>query len=116
MMVLCSVLAFGQGEPLWTVVKHVLLFNQNQAIPLTTLLTPTEPGIYRLNLYFQGGGGTSKFGNFIERLFATDITGYSLNGSGDFAVLWHDAEMAVASTRNDKLETKRTAQLQSRLL
>jgi hypothetical protein len=85
LLILCSVIVFAQ-QPQWRTVASVALFNQTQAIPSTTLLTPSEPGIYRLNIYFSGGGGTAKFGTFTERLAATDITGYKLGDSGNFTV------------------------------
>ncbi len=45
-----------------------------------TLLVPTDPGIYRLNLYFSiGGGGNGLQSYFLTQLHGTDITG----GSGE---------------------------------
>jgi hypothetical protein len=75
-MMLCSALAFGQ-EPQWMVVRHVVLFNQTEAIPPTTLLTPTEPGEYRLSLYFSGVGTTP--GANQEGI--ADITGIDIAGA-----------------------------------
>jgi hypothetical protein len=76
-LLLCSAIALGQ-EPQWTVVKHVVLFNQNQPIPQTTLLTPTEANIYRLTLYFSGGGTrVSPYEAFLLNVSGTDISGQS---------------------------------------
>jgi hypothetical protein len=79
-VMLCTVVAFGQGQPQWTVIQHVNLSQQSQPIPLTTLLTPTEPGIYRLTVYFSGGTGTG-VGYWTEFLTGTDITGAPLGAN-----------------------------------
>ena len=75
LIMLCSAIAFGQQQPQWTVVQSVVLFSQSQAIPQTTLLTPTEPGLYRLTVYFSGGGGASPQGAFDLVVVGTDISG-----------------------------------------
>ena len=85
LLLFCSGLAFGQ-QPQWTTVASVVLFNQSQAdrYKKTTLLTPTEPGIYRLNVYFSGGGGTNNPNGewgFYTELNGFDITGQPLNFS-----------------------------------
>jgi hypothetical protein len=75
-LLLCSAIAFGQ-EPQWTVVQHVVLLNQNQNIPLTTLFTPTEPAVYRLTIYFSGVG-TKGRGAFAYFLNGVDISGQTI--------------------------------------
>ena len=82
LMLLCSVLAFGQDEPQWKVVKHVIFTQQTQRIG-GTLLIPTEPGLYRLNLYFSESGGGGPDSYYEAQLHATDVTGTSV----DFAQL-----------------------------
>jgi len=80
-LLLFPVIAFGQQQPQWTVVASVAIFNQDHADRHTvTLLTPTEPGIYRLNVYFSGGGGVHnpKGGGFYTELRGFDITGQPL--------------------------------------
>ena len=84
-LMLCSILALGQGQPQWTVVQHVTLSQQLQPIPQTTLLTPTEPGIYRITVYFSGGNETGSSG-WSEVLNGTDITGAPLGGVGDLNI------------------------------
>jgi hypothetical protein len=79
-MLLCSVIALGQQQPQWTVVQHVELTQQSQPIAPTTLLTPTESGVYRLTAYFSSVGGTA-VGSWTEFLSATDITGGLVNGN-----------------------------------
>lgn len=76
LLLLCSVLAFGQ-EPQWTVVKHVVLMRQDLNIFQTTLLTPTEPALYRISLYLSGGVGSGPRTNAVwtATLAGTDITG-----------------------------------------
>ena len=77
LMLLCSAIALGQ-QPQWTVVQNVVLSNQNEDIAKTTIFTPTEPGLYRLTLYFStSGNGTT--GWFLETLFGTDISGQDLS-------------------------------------
>jgi hypothetical protein len=76
LLLLCSVLAFGQ-QPQWAVVANVVLFSQVQAIPQTTIFTPTEPGIYRLTLYFSGGGGRE---GYREEVFEADLNGVDISG------------------------------------
>ncbi len=80
-MMLCSTIAFGQGQPQWTVIQHVELSQQGHSIPQTTILVPTEPGIYRISVYFSVGGGTGS-GAWLEVLDGTDITGAPLEGYG----------------------------------
>ena len=57
-VMLCSVIALGQGQPQWTVIQHVNLSQQIHPISPVTLLTPAEPGIYWLTVYFSGGTGS----------------------------------------------------------
>ena len=79
LLLLCSVIAFGQ-EPQWTVIKHVTVMQQTQSVA-GALLTPTEPGIYRLNLYFSGsGGGKGDQSYFIAHIHAIDTTGVPVDG------------------------------------
>ena len=81
LMLLCSVLAFGQEEPQWKVVKHVIFTQQMQRIG-GTLLVPTEPGIYRLNLYFSESGGGKGLNSYHQaQLQGTDVTGTTVNFS-----------------------------------
>jgi len=89
-MILCSVIAFAQQQPQWTVIQHVALSQQSQPIPQTTLFTPTSPGIYRLTVYFSGGTGTGT-GIWVESLNGTDITGLPLGGSGNLAIFCREA-------------------------
>jgi hypothetical protein len=71
----CSAIAFGQtAAPQWRVIRHVVLYQQTEPIPQTTLLTPTESGIYRVTVYLSGGGGTGT-GRWLESLSGSDITG-----------------------------------------
>jgi hypothetical protein len=76
LLLLCSVLAVGQQQPQWTTVASVVLFNQEQSIPYNTpIFTPTETGIYRLNLYFSGGGTIPGPDRFYLYMQGYDITG-----------------------------------------
>lgn len=77
-MMLCSVVAFGQQQPQWKVVQSVALFNQTNPIPPTTLLTPTEPGAYRVSLYFSGVPKTAAYSNPVVQILGSDITGASI--------------------------------------
>jgi len=79
-VLLCSLVVVGQQQPQWTVVQHVELMQQGQPIAPTTLLTPTESGVYRLTAYFSSVGGTAA-GGWTEFLNATDITGGLVNGN-----------------------------------
>src|ERR1035438_8751461 len=81
LLMLCSVVAFGQ-QPQWTVVQQVVLFHQNQAIPKTTLLTPNGQGIYRLNLYLSGGSFGEGNGQIAYSLNGFDITGAQIFSAG----------------------------------
>ncbi len=82
LLLLCSVLAFGQ-EPQWTVVKHVVLLNQTQSVRFENLLTPTEPALYRLSFYFSGNGnGAGQSGYYSVSLNGTDISGMPLGAGG----------------------------------
>ena len=58
LLLLCASLAVAQQ---WQTVPgaNVTLYGQNQSVPLTTLLTPTEPGIYRLVTYLSVTGANS---------------------------------------------------------
>ena len=81
LLVLCSVIAFGQEEPQWKVIKHLVLLNQNQFVRSENLLTPTEPALYRLSFYFSGNGkGT---GLYVGSLNGTDISGMPVNTGSD---------------------------------
>lgn len=79
LLLLCSAMAFGQDQPQWKVVASVVLFNQRQALPPTTILTPIGEGIYRLTLYFSGGGAGS--GSLTEIIGGFDITGAQIASS-----------------------------------
>lgn len=68
--------AFGQQ---WTVIQSVSVFNQTQAIPQTTLLTPSDAGVYRLTYYLSGGGGASPSGYYNLILSGNDISGGYFN-------------------------------------
>lgn len=90
LLMLCSVIAFGQ-QPQWTTVASVALFSQNQNVPKTTIFTPTEPSVYRLNVYFSGGThGAATNGAFEVSVSGFDITGLPLsdyNGWGELGTL-----------------------------
>ncbi len=74
---LCPVLSVGQQ---WQVVRHVELFNQTQAVPLTTLLTPTELSIYRIDFYFSAGPETGPgLARWDANLSGTELSGLPLN-------------------------------------
>jgi hypothetical protein len=73
LFLLCS--AFAVGQPQWVLLANVSLFNQNQPIPETTLLIPTQPGVFRLNMYVSGGGSGGK-GVYTVALSGFDITGF----------------------------------------
>jgi len=74
LLLLCSATSVGQ-EPQWTVIKHVILMQQDQSV-FGTLLTPSEPGIYRLNLYFSvSGQEKGRQSYFMAHIHGTDITG-----------------------------------------
>jgi hypothetical protein len=84
LLLLCPAIAFGQ-QPQWTTVASVVLFNQSQGIPRTTIFTPTEVGLYHLNFYFStmGGGNKNQEGTFYENVYGADISGTPLGGSWD---------------------------------
>src|SRR5579864_9130694 len=93
LVMLWSGVALGQQTlpqqralPQWTVIRHVVLYQQSAPISQTTLLTPTQPGIYRFTVYFSGGSGTGG-GRWLESLSGSDITGLSLGGLGSLGVL-----------------------------
>jgi hypothetical protein len=52
-LILCSLAAFGQKQPQWKVVKHLIRTNQLSQIPETAIFTPTKPGLYRLSAYLS---------------------------------------------------------------
>src|SRR5262249_24088345 len=80
LLVLWSAVALAQDEPQWKVIKHVVLTNQTQQTS-RTLLVPTEPGVYRLNLYFSVTGGGLGDAYFYEaQIGGTDISGAQLSG------------------------------------
>ena len=76
LLLLCSAVAFGQ-EPQWTVIKNVDVVQQEHNIFLTTLLTPTEPGLYRISFYLSGGVVSNPRSDafWTATLAGTDITG-----------------------------------------
>ncbi len=86
LLVLCSVLAFGQDEPQWKVVKHITLMQQNQPVS-QALFTPTETAVYRVTFYFAAGGGNSS-ASWVGNLRGTDATGAFLGG-GDIISCAH---------------------------
>jgi hypothetical protein len=45
-----------QSQPRWRTVQSIVLTHQTQPIPQTTIFTPTERGLYRLNTYMTAGG------------------------------------------------------------
>ena len=77
-LLLLTSLAFGQT---WQPVASVVLLQQTQPIPLTTLYTPTGPGIYRVEYYFSAGGGAAAGGGFSSAVTVSDISGKT-NASG----------------------------------
>lgn len=81
LLALCSV-TFGQS-PQWTVVQNVVLYGQSQAISPTTLLTPSDPGMYRITMYFSTVSGISPIGTFNALYSGTDVSGVEIgDGSG----------------------------------
>ena len=48
LLVMCSVIAFGQDEPQWKVVKHITLMQQRQPMSQAGLLTPAEIALHRV--------------------------------------------------------------------
>jgi hypothetical protein len=79
LLMLYSALALGQ-EPQWKVIQHIVLFSQTEPIAPTTLLTPTEPGEYRVSLYLSGLGTVPDNGRTQGdlELLGNDITGEPL--------------------------------------
>jgi len=69
-----KVVAYGQSQPQWKVVLHVARFSQTKSTPLTTILTPTKPGFYRLSAYISGSGATE---DWIALFNLYDVTGTS---------------------------------------
>lgn len=78
-VVLSSIAAFGQDQPQWRVVKHVVLTNQSSSIEKTRILTPTKYGLYRLSAYIsvRGDSGT----NWTLQLNWIDAEGTATNQS-----------------------------------
>jgi hypothetical protein len=73
-LVMCSLFAFGQKQPQWRVVQSVILTHQTAAIPQTTVFTPRDEGLYRLNAYISA----RELGNGTEWVFGflwTDLVG-----------------------------------------
>lgn len=93
LLVLCSTVAFAQQQPQWTVVSHLTLLQQNEMF-VTTLVTPTEPSLFRITVHFSGGQKGGR-GGFDLVLLGTDILGQqvggqwhvSCNGNGDSSVV-----------------------------
>lgn len=86
LLMLSSVWAFGQQQPQWKVVASVVMFNQSHADGKhITLLIPTEPSVYRLNVYNSGGAGTNNNDHwgFVTVLSGVDITGQRLSFAQD---------------------------------
>src|SRR5215813_13852695 len=82
LVTLCSMIAVGQDEPQWKVIKHVTLTQQSDPIPSTVLVTPTEPGVYRLSMYLSTGSRTAQ-GQVFATLYGYDITGGPLTSQLD---------------------------------
>jgi|GEM_PF-6752039 len=80
---LCSLAAFGQGEPQWKVVHSLILTRQTAPVPETNVFTATEAGVYRISAYW------SETGHGVNQQFTlswTDVTGasqdFGLSGVG----------------------------------
>ncbi len=80
LFLLLALPASGQHLPQWKVAHSVILSNQTNPIPLTTIFTPQAQGVYRLSVYFSGGGGTPAAGDWDMSANWTDLTG----AGGDF--------------------------------
>lgn len=61
----------------WQVVNSVALFSQNQAVQQTTLVTPSQSGLYRISMYFSVSSGVDVSP---EAYFDTTITGQDVTG------------------------------------
>ena len=68
-MLLCSLAANGQQQPQWKVVQSIVLLKQTAPIPVTTLFTPTAPGMFRVS---------------------AEITPTNSSGTWFVSVLWKD--------------------------
>ena len=76
LLLLCSLAAFGQTQPQWRVVQHVILTHQSAPIPQSPLFTPTKPGLYRLSAYISA---ESRYANWNLRVSWTDAAGNLTN-------------------------------------
>ena len=97
-IVLSATLALGQQ---WQIIKSVNLTQQSQSIPLTTLLTPSAPGSYRIGFYFSESGGQSPTApNYYE----ATLTGQDITGQPDVidtplsckAPIWESAQQIIS--------------------
>jgi hypothetical protein len=89
LLLMCSVVAFGQSEPQWRVVKHGFLTNQTVGIQTTTLFTPTKTDLYRMSIYISASGADT---NWQMALDWTDLAGivqrYVSSPSGGTQPIW----------------------------
>ena len=69
LVLLSTLVAFGQDQPQWKVVQHTFLTG-NQSIPTTTIFTPTKASLYRLSAYISQDSGDWEI-----RFFWTDALG-----------------------------------------
>jgi hypothetical protein len=49
LLLMCSLAAHGQKQPQWRVIQSVVLKDQTEPIPPTTLFTPQAEGVYRMS-------------------------------------------------------------------
>lgn len=61
----------------WQVVSSVSVFNQNRGIASTTLLTPSDPGSYRVTFYLSSSGISNSPGYYEAVVAMQDISGQS---------------------------------------
>lgn len=96
LVLFCSLTAFAQTKPQWTIVKTVAKTNQTASVPETTLLTPKSDGLYRVQAYLSGhaGGGT-----WTLTLNLTDLSGqtFTLPIVADSDNLWTSVFPIMAS-------------------
>jgi hypothetical protein len=73
LILVCSLLAFGQGQSQWVIAYSQVLTDQTTPIQETVIFTPTQSGVYRLGAYFSrsGPGTQDAFWRWI------DITGHA---------------------------------------
>jgi hypothetical protein len=65
--------AIAQVVPQWKVVQVVQIVQQNSVVPVTTLFTPTDAGLYRVVAYMSTEG--AKNGGWQMVMLWNDLTG-----------------------------------------